>query len=137
MRGAMIAIRIALLVVALAIAGCSIPVEQPWGVEASPVRFSDEDRVVIREYYSAFRFPPELQDPDVVSPDLSRRLEISATLPPGIAAYPLPQELHRQLSPLPHGYERFRTGQDVVLMDMRTGQVVDLLTEVFSPALAQ
>ncbi len=136
MTGMMRAVVIFVLGAFVASAACSIPVEPTRGAEASPVRFSDDDRALIREYYSRFEFPPDLQDPDALALDLEQRIELSATLPPDIAAFPLPLELHQQLGPLPPGYARFRTGQDVVLMDVRTRQVVDLVVEVFSPALA-
>jgi hypothetical protein len=115
---------------------CSIPIRPTTGIETSPVRFTENDRALIREYYSNFEFPPELEDPSVIAPGLKQRLELSATLPPDIAAFPLPLELQEQLASIPPGYERFRTGQDVVLMDVRTRQVVDIVINVFSPALA-
>ena len=112
------------------VASCTVR-SVPAGVEGAAVRFTDVDRETIKTYYERFTHPPELLDPDALAPSLEERLAISASVPPETAAMPLPVELQQSLSSLPPGYERFRIGSEVVLMDVRTRQVVDVIILIF------
>lgn len=96
----------------------------------SEIHFSDRDRELIREFYSRYEFPPELSDPELLSPDPAKRIEISAVLPPEPGGTPLPLDLESRLSRLPAGYIRFRIGDDVILMDLRTREVRDVIHDV-------
>jgi hypothetical protein len=105
--------------------GCTLSQEAPATAPAAPISFSEADRQLILDFYREFDFPPEIADPAIIAPDLEQRLETTATLPPGLAAVPLPMKLEQTLTPLPPGYVRFRAGSAVVLMDVRTWEVVD------------
>jgi hypothetical protein len=97
---------------------------------SSGVQFSNRDRELIHEFYKQYEFPPELADPEILARDPERRIEISAALPPGPGGSPLPVDLESRLSRLPRGYIRFRVGADVVLMDSRTREVLDVIYDV-------
>ncbi len=66
-----------------------------------------------------------MADPAILAPSLQVRLQATAKVPPGLAGEPLPVDLEKKLSPLPAGYERFRAGSAVILMDIRTREVLD------------
>jgi Ni/Co efflux regulator RcnB len=51
-------------------------------------------------------------------------------LPPGIAKRQLPQALAAQLPPPPKGYERVIVDNDVLLVDIATHVIRDVLTDV-------
>ena len=51
-------------------------------------------------------------------------------LPPGIAKRQLPNNLLSQLPPPPHGYERVIVDKDVLLVNIATQIVHDVLTDV-------
>lgn len=91
------------------------------------VSFNRHDRALIEQYYRGARrqgLPPGLAKRNgALPPGLAKR----DTLPPGLAADPLPVELERQLAPLPSGYVRVRVGGDIVLMDRRTRVVFDVI----------
>lgn len=117
------------LIAILLLLGACTPKTRPLQGLFNPVgvRFSDRDRELIRRFYSKHEFPPELSDPEILARDLEKRIEISAVLPPGPSGTPLPVDLESHLSQLPPGYVRFRSGADVVLMDSRTREVLDVI----------
>jgi hypothetical protein len=120
-----------LLAIFVLLGGC-VPRPRPWEglFTRSGVHFSEGDRELIRQFYSTYEFPPELSDPEVLATDPETRIEISAALPPGPSGTPLPAGLESRLSSLPPGYVRFRSGDDVVLMDTRTREVLDVIYDV-------
>ncbi len=60
-------------------------------------------------------------------PGIQRRLERGGTLPPGIARQVLPPDLTRQLPLLPSGYARQIVGNDVLLVAIGTGLILDII----------
>lgn len=60
-------------------------------------------------------------------PGIQRRLERGGTLPPGIARQVLPPDLSRQLPFLPSGYARQIVGNDVLLVAIGTGLILDII----------
>jgi hypothetical protein len=60
-------------------------------------------------------------------PGIQRRLDRGGTLPPGIARQALPPGLAGQLPPSPTGYIRQVVGADVVLVDIATGVIMDII----------
>ena len=97
--------------------------------QQNPNRFSRKDRGLIREYFSRYYFNPALQKPSILGHP-AKRIERSMTLPPDWGEIPLPVALSEKLSPLPPGYVRFLLGSDVVLMDRRTREVLDVVEDV-------
>ena len=62
-------------------------------------------------------------------PGIQKKLERGGTMPPGIAKRYLPDDLEHRLPPLPHGYERTIVGNDVLLVDIDTGKIADIVTD--------
>jgi len=63
-------------------------------------------------------------------PGIAKKLERGGTLPPGIAKRYLPDDLNHELPPPPHGYEREIVDNDVLLVEVDTGKIADILTDV-------
>jgi len=125
------AVVLTLLALFVFLSGCA-PKPRTWqGLFTSEgIGFSDRDRETIRDFYSRYEFPPELSNPAVLDHAPGKRIERSAVLPPGPGGAPLPADLESRLSELPPGYVRFRSGSDVVLMDSRTREVLDVIHDV-------
>ena len=89
------------------------------------VTFTAGERAEIRDYYAGHR-PPSAES---LPPGIRRRLARGKRLPPGIAKQMLPDQLE---SRLPHrdGYERVRVGLDVFLVEVATGVIHDVLSDV-------
>lgn len=100
------------------------------GEKTSP-RISAPERETIREFYRGYDWPPTLTPAPAPEASPERRIKVTAELPPGLSALPLPQGLRDQLSPLPQGYARFLVGSDIVLMNTRTREVLDVVRDVF------
>lgn len=58
---------------------------------------------------------------------IRKKLERGGTLPPGIAKRYLPGDLERQLPPAPSGYERIETDGQVLLRNITTGVIADIV----------
>lgn len=104
------------------------------GSEVS-VRFVDHDKVVIREYFrsassGASGLPPGLAKRQQLPPGLQKQIREKGTLPPGLQKRLLPGELEGRLSRLPPGYERVIVGADVLLVEIATRVIVDILADV-------
>lgn len=94
------------------------------------VIFSDNDRLLIRDYYAPRRgLPPGLARQGKVPPGHAWKMRVQAPLPPEAVWRPLPGELDRRLSRLPDGYVRVVVGADIGIMNVRTRVVVDLLED--------
>ena len=96
------------------------------------VRFSAQDREIMRDYYGEKRasLPPGLAKKGKLPPGLSRQVERSGHLPPGLERKRLPRDLEQRLSRVPEGHVRMRVGADVVLMDGRTELIVDVVKDI-------
>jgi Ni/Co efflux regulator RcnB len=62
-------------------------------------------------------------------PGISKKLERGGTMPPGIAKQYLPGGLQTRLPPPPRGYERTIVGNDVLLVEIDTGRIADIITD--------
>jgi len=58
-------------------------------------------------------------------------LQRGKPLPPGIAKQQLPDSLLRRLPPVPRGYERVVVDGKVLLIEIATQVIRDVLTDVF------
>jgi Ni/Co efflux regulator RcnB len=58
---------------------------------------------------------------------IAKKLERGGTLPPGMAKRGLPGNLEKELSPAPKGYERILSDGQVVLSDIATGVISDII----------
>lgn len=91
----------------------------------SVVDFSLGDRQVIFNFF--LRHDGYL---DSVPPRLRRQLVIKGQVPTGVDTKPLPQQLAANLSALPAGFERVMAGPDVLLVEITTGLIVDIIRDV-------
>lgn len=111
------------------------------GVRAA---FLELERQAIREYFG--EHPDYGHDSDYdreydsghkskkkgkgLPPGIQKKLARGGTLPPGIAKQYLPHDLDSRLPPPPHGYERTIYGSDVLLVEVDTGRVADIVADV-------
>ncbi len=63
-------------------------------------------------------------------PGIAKNLARGKSLPPGIAKQRLPGELIDMLPPAPHGHERVIVDGRIVLIDVATQIVRDILTDI-------
>jgi hypothetical protein len=96
------------------------------------VRFSGQDRQRIDSWFK--RYPDYVTrsyDPDgKLPPQLDRELAPNDPLPRNVAKARLPWPLENQLSALPPGIERAIVGRHLVLFDVHTSKVLDVVREV-------
>ena len=71
--------------------------------------------------------PPGLAKKDHLPPGLAKQLARNGTLPPGLAKRDLPYELESRLEPLPPGRRRVIVDGDVLLIDVATNVILDIL----------
>jgi hypothetical protein len=96
------------------------------------VVFSDEEIRIIRAHYdsgSAERGKSNGKHKSL-PPGIAKNLARGKSLPPGIAKRTLPQELHDQLPPVTDGYERVIVDGKVLLIEIATQVVRDVLTDI-------
>lgn len=94
------------------------------GVE---VVFSEEEIRIIRAYYATHG--KESYKGKGLPPGIAKKLARGEPLPPGIAKRYLPHELRRELPPAPAGYERIVVAGKVLLVELATQIIRDVLTE--------
>ncbi|MGE5546787.1 MAG: anti-virulence regulator CigR family protein [Solirubrobacterales bacterium] len=83
------------------------------------------ERALIRDYYRDNR---AVLASDTLPPGMRKRLAQGKPLPPGIAKK-LPDGLAARLQPRP-GYEYHQVGLDVLLVEVATGVIVDMMRNV-------
>jgi hypothetical protein len=84
--------------------------------------FTSRDRSVISQYFQQY---PMGAKP--LPPGIARKVARGGSLPPGIAKRYLPQGLLGQLSPLDPRYGRMVVGSDVLMVELATGVILDIL----------
>lgn len=97
------------------------------------VRFSNYDREVISQYYryaNRAGLPPGLAKKGKLPPGLQKQIARKGKLPPGLQAKYLPYELERRLDKLPQNQVRLRVGADIVLMDIPTKIILDVIKDI-------
>ncbi len=105
------------------------PAEVTAAASTARLGFDARTRSLIEDYYrgNAPNLPSALAKTGELPPRHDKRIERNGHLPPGIDQQSLPPELARRLPPLPHGYDRVIVGGDVVLIEVSTRTVVDVL----------
>lgn len=103
--------------------------------EGSKYLFGERDREIITSYYSdrGSNLPPGLaKRGGNLPPGLEKHLERNGTLPPGLQKriQPCPEELERQLPPLPADYQRAVIGAHLVIVNRNTNVIVDIMKNV-------
>lgn len=112
------------------------------------VAFTPKEAEIIREYYRV-QAPASHYEQDgsgksakngggknkqakgkALPPGIAMNLQRGKPLPPGIAKQQLPDSLLRQLPPVPRGYERVIVDEKVLLVEIATQVIRDVLTDV-------
>src|SRR5579875_77687 len=103
------------------------------------ITFGPHEASIIRAYYGSHLqgLPPGLaKRGGDLPPGLEKHLERDGTLPPGLQKRltPLPFDLERQLPPLPRDCycRRGVLGSNVLILNTRTGRIVDILQGVIA-----
>jgi len=94
------------------------------GVE---VVFSEDEIRIIRAYYETHGDSGHKHKG--LPPGIAKNLARGKPLPPGIAKQSLPYDLRRELPPPPTGYERIVVAGKILLVEIATQVVHDVLTE--------
>jgi hypothetical protein len=105
------------------------PTNGSFGVE---VVFSDEEIRLIRAYYESHskHSHKHKHTHKSLPPGIAKNLARGKPLPPGIARQTLPHDLIQTLPPVRDGYERIIVSGKVLLVEIATQVVHDVLTDV-------
>jgi hypothetical protein len=98
------------------------------------VRFSDAEVAAIRAYYRHAGSPQvdggKGKGHRALPPGIEKNLARGKPLPPGIAKQVLPAELIKVLPAVPRGYERIILGSKILLVEVATQVIHDVLEDV-------
>ena len=98
------------------------------------VEFSDEEIRIInawyREHDSSSDRGNSKHKHKGLPPGIAKNLKRGKPLPPGIAKRTLPYDLQRQLPSPPNGYERIIVGGKLLLVELGTQIVHDILMDI-------
>lgn len=88
---------------------------------------------VIREYGGAGLLPPGLAKRESLPPGLRRQLHERGTLPPGLQKrlVGVPAPLASRLPAVPHYYQRYFAGDDLIVVDTRTNRIAAIVRDVW------
>ena len=96
--------------------------------------FNDEHRTYVRQYYSQHygdgrRCPPGLakKNNGCLPPGQARKWNVGQPIPRGVTVYSVPQPVLVHLPPPPYGYRYARIGGDIVLVQVQTNIIVDII----------
>lgn len=101
--------------------------------DVSEFRFRDDDRVIVRDYYSDVRHcPPGLakKNNGCMPPGQAKKWQVGHRLPRDVTYYDLPRELVIRLPPLSAGYKYVRIGADILQIAVGTGLVIDAIQDL-------
>ena len=95
-----------------------------------PAGEADKIRVWLRSNRSGL--PPGLAKREELPPGLQKHLIKNGVLPPGLQKkiQPLPRALEVTLVPLPVGYRRYVIGGQLILVEVNTFRIVDLVPDI-------
>ena len=92
----------------------------------SDILFGDDERNIISEY-----FRKNTVATSSLPPGIAKNVARGKPLPPGIAKRGLPNDLMSQL-PIRDGWNRFIVGNDILLVDQKTGTIADVIKDIMS-----
>jgi hypothetical protein len=106
----------------------------PAAVADVSVVFSKDEIAIIHDYYAQHsrddgNAKQKKQKNKGLPPGIAKNLARGKPLPPGIAKQQLPNDLLRQLPPVHNGYERVIIDGRVLLVDVATQVIHDVLTD--------
>ncbi len=95
------------------------------------VRFSDREMSIIVAYYRQHSDQPKTngKGKKALPPGIAKNLSRGKPLPPGIAKKELPADLLNGLPPAPTGYERIVVAGKVLLVEIATQVIHDILED--------
>lgn len=109
--------------------------------------FNELEKQMIKKYFSNNEYVRYVEDDDGsysgkhkgksknkgknkgLPPGIAKNLQRGKPLPPGIAKRDLPPGLDSSLPDSHDGYERVIVGNDVVLVEIDTGEIADIITD--------
>ena len=97
------------------------------------IRFSTEEARIIRAYYEHdhdYAKAGKKKGRGALPPGIAKNLARGKALPPGIAKQVLPNDLIVSLPPVPRGYERIIADGKILLVEVATQVVHDILTDI-------
>ena len=97
------------------------------------VVFSADDIQIIRTYYQTSAYADNGKGKGKskrLPPGIVKKLQRGRPLPPGIAKRALPYDLRSRLSRLPVGYDRYVVAGKILLVELGTQIVRDILTDI-------
>lgn len=96
------------------------------------VVFTDGEASIIRAYYRdhAVDRGGKSRKSKGLPPGIARNLQRGKALPPGIAKQALPTRLSELLPPPPRGYERIELSGKILLVEVATQVIHDVLEDV-------
>jgi Ni/Co efflux regulator RcnB len=96
--------------------------------------FNDQQRTYVREYYTqqygnARRCPPGLakKNNGCMPPGQAKKWDVGQRIPAGVQVYSVPQPVIVHLPPAPYGYRYVRLGGDIVLVQVQSNLIVDII----------
>ena len=117
--------RILALALAIALAGPVVAKQPDRGGSSAAVAFTHLERQLIVDYYES-----HARGGGKVPPGIARKVSRGGSLPPGIARKGLPRELESRLPAPPSGYERVVIDGRVVLVDVASQVIHDVLMDI-------
>ena len=99
-------------------------------------RFSERDRSYIREYYDkrirSGRCPPGLakKHNGCMPPGQAKKWKLGQPLPRDVIYYNLPRRVAADIGPPPAGHRYVRVANDILLIAVGTGMVVDAINDL-------
>lgn len=97
------------------------------------ITFSESERKLIHQYYRDTKqkmMPPGLAKKRKLPPGLQKQIKKNGKLPPGLEGRYLPYDLERNLHRLPKDYVRIRLGNDILLIELPTQTILDVISAV-------
>jgi hypothetical protein len=96
------------------------------------IRFSTNEVSIIRDFYAdqVSGRQPAKKEARQLPPGIAKNLGRGKPLPPGIAKQSLPGDLLGRLPPVAGGYERIIVDRKVLLIDVATQIIHDILTDI-------
>jgi hypothetical protein len=95
--------------------------------------FTDDEIAIIQDYYQRQDAPSKhgnnKKKKKGLPPGIAKNLQRGKALPPGIAKQYLPNDLQSSLPKTPDGYERIVVDGKILLIEIATQVVRDVLTE--------